>query len=126
MPLAHGTYTRTDGMPGGDRNYPRFFLHDEQDQLATEQQGRPIFKSEERVEIIMPGNPLTRPVQRVTDEHRQKWPEQYKAFKQGQEMSVEGTPLEQWPILKRAQVLELKALGHLTVEHVATMDDLAI
>ena len=40
-------------------------------------------------------------------------------------MSVAGTPLEQWPILKRAQVLELKGIGFMTVENVAEMTDLA-
>src|SRR6185312_14958555 len=32
----------------------------------------------------------------------------------------------EWAILKRSQVLELKALGFKTVEHIARMDDQAI
>jgi hypothetical protein len=117
MPNALSTAT-TSGRRR--QSYPRFFVDQVQDMVASEMQGRPIFRDEERVEIIMPGNPHTRPVARVTDEHRQRWPQHYEAFREGIEVSPEGTPLEEWPILKRSQVLELKALGFMTVEQVGT------
>ncbi len=127
MSIANGAFTRTNSFePGTARNYPRFFVESVQDQAASVKAGRPIFHDEERVEIIMPGNPYTRPVQRVTDAHREKWPKEYAAFKAGIELAADGTPLEEWPRLKRGQVLELKALGFATVEHVAAMDDHAI
>jgi hypothetical protein len=126
MSVSNGQFTRTNSFASGaERNYPRFFVDSVQDQIASANAGRPIFRDEERVEIIMPGNPYTRPVQRVTDTHREKWPKEYAAFRAGLELSVEGTPLEEWPRLKRSQVLELKALGFQTVEHVARMDDQA-
>jgi hypothetical protein len=127
MTVTNGAFTRTNSFgPGAERNYPRFFMDSVHDQAASIGAGRPIFHEEERVEIIMPGNPYTRPVQRVTDEHREKWPKEYGAFKAGLEPSAEGTPIEEWPRLRRNQVLELKALGFQTVEHVANMDDQAI
>lgn len=126
MSVANGSYTRTNLGQQDGSNHPRFFLESVQDMVASETQGRPIFRDEERVEIIMPGNPHTRPVARVTDEHRQRWSKEYEAFKQGMEISPDGTPLEEWSILKRSQVLELKALGFKTVEHIRDMDDLAI
>jgi hypothetical protein len=127
MSVVNGQFTRTNSFgPRTDRNYPRFFVESVEDLLASDQAGRRIFRDEERVEIIMPGNPYTRPVQRVTDEHRAKWPKEYEAFKAGQEPAADGTPLEQWPRLRRGQVFELKALGFQTVEHVAQMDDQAV
>lgn len=126
MSVANASYTRTNLGQQDGSNHPRFFLESVQDMVASETQGRPIFRDEERVETIMPGNPHTRPVNRVTDEHRQRWPREYEAFKQGMEISPDGTPLEEWSILKRSQVLELKALGFKTVEHIRDMDDLAI
>lgn len=127
MSVANGAFTRTNSFgQDGARNYPRFHTAEVHDIAASEIQGRPIFRSVERVEIIMPGNPHTRPVSQVTEEHKLRWPDEYKRYKDGMEMSVNGTPLEEWPRLKRAQVLELKALGFMTVEHVAAMDDLAI
>lgn len=125
--LSQGTYVRANSGADMSKVYPRFFMDTVQDQVASAQQGRAIFKEEERVEIIMPGiSQLTKPVERVTQEHIDRWPEAYKAFKAGQELSVSGVPLEQWAILKRAQVLELKHQGFVTVEQVAGMSDLAV
>lgn len=126
MSVANGTYSRTNLGMGDGSNHPRFFVDQIQDNVASEREGRPIFRDEERVEIIMPGNPHTRPVARVSDEHRQRWPKEYAAFKQGIEVSPDGTPLEEWTILKRSQVMELKGLGFKTVEHIRDMDDHAI
>ncbi len=124
--LKQGSYTRTEGRQAGGV-YPRFFTESVKDHLASAREGRDIFKPEERVEIIMPGiSQLTKPVERVTQEHIDRWPDDYKRFKAGQEMALDGTPLEQWPILKREMVLELKHLGFMTVEQVAAMSDLAI
>lgn len=124
--LKQGSYTRTEGRSAGG-TYPRFFTDSVKDHVASAREGRDIFKAEERVEIIMPGiSQLTKPVERVTQEHIERWPEEYKKFKAGQEMSVDGTPLEQWPILKREMVLELKYLGFMTVEQVAEMSEHAI
>lgn len=126
MSVPNGAFTRTNLGSGDGSNHPRFFVDQVHDHVASEKAGRPIFRDEERVEIIMPGNPHTRPVARVTDEHRQRWPREYAAFRDGIELSPDGTPLEEWPILKKSQVMELKALGFKTVEHVREMDDLAI
>jgi hypothetical protein len=124
MPAAQ--YTRSwagSEANGGIR--PRFYFEAVQDQLATAREGRPIFRQEERVELFMAGNPQTVPVLRVTDEERRRWPEAYDAFKKGEEVALQGTPLEEWPILNRAQVRELKALEIYTIEDIATMSDLA-
>jgi hypothetical protein len=122
--LTNGTYTRTELGPAGGV-YPRFFIEPVQDELASAQQGRPIFRQEERVEIVIPGDPTKCPVHRVTDEHRNRWQQQYDAFKKGMETPVEGTPLEEWPALNRAQVAELRGIGILTVEQVAGLSDTA-
>jgi hypothetical protein len=112
-------------QPSSDM-WPRFFLDEVLDGLASEREGRPIYLEVERIELNYPGNPYTKPVMAVTDEHRQRWPEEYDAFKSGQEVAVNGTPLEQWPVLKRSMVLELKALGFHTVEQIRDMNDHAV
>jgi hypothetical protein len=128
--VANGAYTRTESFnPALNSNsrltglFPHFAMDTKPDPLATEREGRPIFRDIEIVELISPGNPLNIPVEIVTDEHRQQWPEQYRAFRAGHEISADGTPLEQWPILRKAQVAELKALNIMTVEHVRDMSD---
>src|ERR1700744_123488 len=101
MVLANASYDRNYGAPSTGV-YPRFFVDQVQDMVASEQQGRPIYRDEERVEIIMPGNAQTRFVARVTTEHTGRWPKEYQAFKEGIEIPPDGTPLEEWPILKRS------------------------
>jgi hypothetical protein len=112
-------------QPSSDM-WPRFFTDEVLDARASEREGRPIYLEVERIELNYPGNPYTKPVMAVTDEHRQKWPDEYEAFKQGQDMAVHGTPLEQWPVLKRSMALELKALGFHTVEQIRDMNDHAV
>lgn len=127
MSVANGAFTRTNSFANEqDRVFPRFFMDSIEDKVASLHAGRPIFREEERVEIIMPGNPFTRPIKRVTDEERQRWPEAYAAFKKGLDQATEGTPLEEWPRLKRSQVNELKHLGFQTVEQVAAASDAVI
>lgn len=126
MAVQNGAYTRTMGFsPDQAQVHPIFHMEAVEDPAASAREGRAIYKNEERVEIVMPGNPYTRPVVKVTDEHRQRWPEQYEAFKKGLDVAVNGTPLEMWARLKKAQILELKHLGFVTVEDVANMNDLA-
>lgn len=123
MELNQGSFTRTYGAPEAGRNRPRFFIDTVEDAVASATQGRRIFQDLELVEIIMPGNMLNRPVERVNDAHRQMWPEEYDRFKKGLTLAVNGTPLEEWPRLRPAQVKELKALDLLTVEDIAGMSD---
>lgn len=120
-------YTRNYGAPqaGRDPTFPRFHIESVRDEIASAAAGRPIFKDEERVQLIVPGSPNA-PVERVTDAHRERWPDQYAAFKRGQEFTTDGTPLEQWSILSRAQVLEMKALGIHSIEQCAGLADTAV
>jgi hypothetical protein len=109
-------------MQGGIR--PKFFMEAVQDEVATAQQGRPIFRMEERYELFIAGNPFTVPAGRITDEQRQRWPREYEAFKRGEEAPIEGTPLEEWPAVNKANVKELKYLEIHTIEDLATLSDL--
>lgn len=125
MSVPNGAYTRTTGFnPENDRIVPRFFIESIRDDLASQREGRPIFHDQERVELMIPGvSQYNIKVDIVSDEHRNRWPDQYKKFKAGIEISAAGTPLEQWSILGRSQVLELKAMNFATVEQIAQMDD---
>lgn len=122
--LQNGSFTRTNGAnPDHTKVWPEFFTDTVRDEAASAREGREIFREEERVKIHMPGNQFTKPVFKVSSEHVERWPDQYKAFKEGREISLEGTPIEMWPILNKAQVAELKYLGIRTVEHLAELSD---
>lgn len=77
------------------------------------------------VKIIIPGARGTEAWEVVTDEHRQRWPQEYAAFKAGLEQPVTGTPLREWPCAEMTpgRVKELAFLNILTVEHLAMVND---
>lgn len=122
--MAQSQYTRTFETGAGE-SYPRFYMESIKDMLASEANGRPIFNDVEMVQILMPANRLLSPTHKVTDVDRQRWPEAYRAFRDGEEMATNGTPLEHWPALSRAQVHEFKGMHIRTVEDVAKMADSA-
>lgn len=122
--LQNGSFTRTNGAnPDQSKVWPQFFTDTVVDEAASAREGRPIYREEERVKVIMPGNALHIPVFKVSQEHIDRWPEQYKAFKEQREPAVDGTPLEEWPILNKAMVAELKHLHIRTVEEMANVSD---
>ena len=119
------SYTRTEGHQlARDPTIPRFHTEAVEDPSASAAAGYPVYFDEERVQYINPGNPNS-PVQTVTDEHRERWPVQYKMFKGMMTQATVGTAIERWPTLTVAMVKQLKALDLHTVESCADMSDLA-
>lgn len=119
--MAHGDANR---YQGDEVLLVRFFSAPIQDSAATLEAGRPIFKEVPYIEIMQPGNKdsiIQRPA-RDTDKHR--FPKHWRAYQDRQsEDYIEGTLLEQWPGLNRAQVEELRYFNVRTVEQLASMSD---
>lgn len=105
---------------------PRFFTEPEHMGAKSREAGRPIYEDREMVEIIIPGDMRAKAVELVNDEHRQRWPKEYRAFKAGEEAPLEGTPLKNWPPLTAARVRELAYLEIKTVEHLAGLNDAVV
>lgn len=102
---------------------PRFFMETVENTFASEKDGRPRFTEEERVEIIIPGDLRSKFVQRVDDEVKARFPVEYKAFKEGVSVPLDGTPLSEWAMVSRSQVLELAHFHILTLEQLAGVND---
>lgn len=109
-----------------DHTLPRFYLRPVEQAHKTATEGRPIFEDVEFVEIIIPGNRGAVHDTMVRAEHRERWPREYAAFKAGQALPVEGTPLEEWPAVTRSQVEELRHFNIRTVEQLAALSDDAL
>lgn len=106
--------------------FPQFFIEPKQHKAKSEEAGRPIFIDQEYVRIIIAGDSKSSPVHKVNQSHIDRWPDHYRAFKQGQEAPVEGTPLSQWSSLPAYRAAELKALNIHTVESLAQLPDTGI
>lgn len=112
--------------PDADKNLAvRFYMHPLKDEEKSLEAGRPIFKDTELVEIRVRGDRNSVVVHPVSDADKQRFPHQYRAFKEGQAEITQGTPLKEWPIASASMVEELKYLGFLTVENVAAASDSA-
>lgn len=108
--------------PGDDSLWVTFESASHFNDVATREQGRPIFEMREYIRIIVPGDTssiVQRPV-RETDIER--WPRQYQAFKLGREQQV-GMPISEWNQVTRAQVDELRYFKIQTVEQLAAVSD---
>lgn len=102
---------------------PVFKLVQIENKAKSREAGRPIFEDQEYVEIIIPGSKNERPVRKVREQDKERWPDEYSRFKQGQEVAQDGTPLEQWPRMTRSRVHELKAVGIFSVDDLASLNE---
>lgn len=106
-----------------DGAVPRFYEEAVQNMRRTEEDGCARFDQVEMVEIHIPGDRRTIHHSPVRDEHKRRWPGQYKAFKDGLEAPLDGDPLAEWPPLNKAQVQELASQGVKTVQQLANLTD---
>ena len=101
----------------------KFFTKQRPDKEASKEKGRPIFKDVEYIDIKVPGKRgggACRPAQYAD---KQRFPRHYEAYKQRKEMPLDGTPLNEWPIMARTQVEELAFHNVKTVEQLVAMSD---
>ena len=89
----------------------------------SEKEGRAIFEDKEVVEIRIPGDMKTVVTHKVSQKHIDRWPEHYKAFKEGMEAPLVGYPLTEYATLTASKVAELKYLNIRTVEELAGLND---
>lgn len=112
------------GAQGVDANLAvRFFTHPIMNEDKSTQEGRPIFDDTEMIEIRVRGdrnNIIQRPVR---PEDKRRFREAYKAYTEEAKELEDGTPLNEWPLVTKSMVEELKYLGFRTVEHVAVAND---
>jgi len=106
--------------------YVEFFSDALHDQNASEKEGRPIYKQVEMVRIIFAGD-NTKKLIKLAHEgnppYKERFARQYEAFQRQQEVVQDGTPIEHWPPITKAQALELKAMNIHTVEMLAHVPD---
>lgn len=111
------------GLPVSTKLFVQFFTHEMKDEARSASMGRAVHRTIEMIRVIIPGDKHSAMERRVKSIDKEQYPREYAAFQKGQEMAVDGTRLEDWPILTRAQILDLKSLNIFTVEHLAGLSD---
>ena len=101
----------------------KFFVKPREDAKASKEEGRPIFKDVEYIDIKIAGNRAGGACRPASFEDKQRFPRHYAAFKQRTEVPTEGTPLIEWSLISRSQAEELSFYHVKTVEALATLND---
>lgn len=108
---------------GDNHLWVQFNMEPMADDAETAKEGRPIFREVEHIKIMQPGNKESIVIRPVTEMDKARFRQQYENWKAGNKEVLEGTPLEHWPRVTRAQVEELKFFNVRTVEQLANMSD---
>lgn len=99
----------------------RFFDAEQDDPAATLKEGRRIVKFIPSIEIQWPGHDRT--CRAIEPQDIQEYPELYAAYKAGNEIPQDGTPLEHMLMLPKSAATELKYMGCRTIEQLANATD---
>ena len=115
--------TSTVPVKPDGKTIPQFFTTQVKNIARTQALGVTKYDEVEMVRIFIPGDKHNVVERRVTDAIRQRYPKHYAAFKKTQELAPEGTLIDNWPLLARNQVYELKAANVFTLEQLAGLSD---
>ena len=117
------TQMANPGQPGVRQTMVSFYDREVQNQFKSEQEGRPIFEMKCYIRKVPPGDKLVEIDRKATKQDFLRYPQEYEMYMKRQTTPVNGTPLEAWAQITRAQVAEYKALNIFTVEQLAELPD---
>lgn len=100
----------------------KFYLKSVEDKAASIQEGRPIFREREYVDIKVPGqrDGVARP---ASPADKARFPRHYAAFQNRMEAPSDGTPLTEWPAITRSVADQMSFENIKTVEQLANVND---
>lgn len=103
----------------------KFYKGTFEDPVATQVEGRPMFKEMDCICIQVPGDALNEIDRPVYESDKTRFPIQWANYRNRQdaEGSYEGTPLAEWPLITRSQAEGLRSQRFYTVESIATASD---
>lgn len=104
-------------------SYVQFYTDSVEIKAESEKEGRPIYKDLPHIRKMTPGD-ASNIVERVAKPFDiQQFPREWEIFQRQQTSPMQGTPLEHWPQISRAQVKEAKYFEVHTVEQMAELSD---
>jgi len=100
-----------------------FHMESMRDEDATKEAGKPVFANIAFVKIIAPGNDKEIVDRIVLPKDKERFPKEWFKFTHNEAPEVDGTPIEFWPQLDKAQADTLKANNIFSVENLAGVSD---
>lgn len=111
------------GQPGVRQTIVSFYDREVQSEFKSNEEGRPIFDMKCYIKKVPPGDKLVEIDRKASKQDFMRYPQQYEMYMKHQTTPVNGTPLEVWAQITRAQVAEYKAMNIFTVEQLAELPD---
>lgn len=101
-----------------------FYYDAIQDDAATEREGYPMYRDVEMIRISnlkdAGGSDTTLVIDTaVSEDHKRRFPEQYRAFASTERKETNGTPIKMWPVATPALIRALADISVFTVEELA-------
>lgn len=94
--------------------------------FASQQKGEEVTEDRDFVEIVVIGMDKQIVTTEAKQQHKERFPEEWAAYRRGESPSLNGTPIEDWPLIPEAQLKSLRVLNIYTVEDVAGLTDAGI
>ena len=102
----------------------RFFIEELPDDKATAAAGHLKTYAMECIEIRQVGDDLTAATHPVTNEIKQRFPQEYQKWVSTKNNDfIDGTPLSAWPMISKGIVQEMNSVGIRSVENLAAVSD---
>lgn len=108
---------------GSPQAYIRFEERAVEDRAASIEQGHYVAKDEDYIIIVPPGDGKTVLEQKVNKRHKIRYNKEYKAWKEGREIPIEGTSIKDWSQTSPAIVENLLRANVRTVEQLAQCNE---
>ena len=115
---------QTDVNNPDSRLNVKFYQRAINNEFKSALEGRPIMEMRDFILIEVPGDNLTVIDTFAVDEHKERFPVQWARYQNEKtDGDIEGTLLNDWPVLNAAIAAELKHFKFYTVEQVAAASD---
>jgi len=119
--VENANWVGTDNRPSKNGVIVVFYDKEVQDMKRTLAEGRACFNLRLYIRKEVPGDNLVAIDRPARDQDKFEFPREWERYQSKQTDVVDGTPIEQWPVLNRAQVAEFKALHINSVEQFVAM-----
>jgi hypothetical protein len=119
--VENANWVGTDNRPSRNGVIVVFYDKEVQDMKRTMEEGRACFNLKTYIRKEVPGDNLVAIDRPVRDSDKYEFATEWQRYQSKQTDVIDGTPIDQWPILNRAQVAEFKALHIHSVEQFLAM-----
>lgn len=101
------------------RNYVKFYPKWKRFNKRSEEEGKEVGEYRDYIMIVCPGQPKSEVQREVQEKDKRDYQTEWKAYKEGKEHRISGTPVDLLPGLEKSRADSLKTIYIYTIEQLA-------